>query len=194
LVRSYVYDSFGNPTGHFGTIPNPLQYTGRELDLTTDLYYYRARYYDAFIGRFLSEDPIRFGAGEGDFYTYVSNNPVNYRDPSGKAKIHGNWCGPNWTGGQVEEYNSARDKKGYYKDPIDAEDAVCKNHDICYFNCRSKYSCDQEARRKCLVGCDNALVTDMPHTFTGDYIAPAIYYHPPNAESNEHCGCKDKGK
>src|SRR5207253_2629166 len=44
--------------------------------------YYRARYYDSQTGRFLSEDPARFGAGP-DFYPYVGNNATNLRDPLG---------------------------------------------------------------------------------------------------------------
>jgi RHS repeat-associated protein len=44
--------------------------------------YYRARYYDPSIGRFLSEDPLRFAADE-DFYTYVLDNPIDGIDPSG---------------------------------------------------------------------------------------------------------------
>jgi RHS repeat-associated protein len=48
----------------------------------SDQSYYRARYYDAQSGRFLSEDPIRFRGGV-DFYSYVNNNPINALDPSG---------------------------------------------------------------------------------------------------------------
>jgi RHS repeat-associated protein len=44
--------------------------------------YYRARYYDPKIGRFMSEDPIRW-AGGNNFYAYVGNNPVNRKDPFG---------------------------------------------------------------------------------------------------------------
>ncbi|MBU2540805.1 MAG: hypothetical protein KJ593_02785 [Candidatus Omnitrophica bacterium] len=39
---------------------NPYTYTGRELDPESGLYYYRARYYDASIGRFLQEDSIGY--------------------------------------------------------------------------------------------------------------------------------------
>ena len=82
LAASYVYDSFGNLTASTGTITNPFQYTGREFDPETGLYYYRARYYDPVSGRFLSEDPIGF-AGGINFYAYVRNNPVGLRDPKG---------------------------------------------------------------------------------------------------------------
>ena len=44
--------------------------------------YYRARYYDASTGRFLSEDPIGFDGGI-DFYSYVENEPTGLIDPSG---------------------------------------------------------------------------------------------------------------
>jgi RHS repeat-associated protein len=44
--------------------------------------YYRARYYDASAGRFLSEDPLRFGIGP-NFYLYVANDPTGHIDPSG---------------------------------------------------------------------------------------------------------------
>lgn len=43
---------------------------------------YRARYYDSTVGRFVSEDPIRFRAGV-NFYRYVRNNSLLYVDPSG---------------------------------------------------------------------------------------------------------------
>ena len=83
LANTYGYDSFGNTTASTGIFSNPLQYTGRETDSETSLRYYRARYYDSQVGRFISEDPERFAAGT-NFYPYVLNNPVRFRDPSGK--------------------------------------------------------------------------------------------------------------
>jgi uncharacterized protein RhaS with RHS repeats len=47
--------------------------------------YYRARYYNSSLGRFLSEDPIVFDGGS-NFYIYVENDPVAYDDPDGLAR------------------------------------------------------------------------------------------------------------
>ena len=63
LANTYSYDSFGKLTASIGTLANPFQYTGRELDQETGLYYYRARYFDQNTGRFIGEDPERFDAG-----------------------------------------------------------------------------------------------------------------------------------
>jgi len=48
----------------------------------TGLYYYRARYYDPLIGRFIREDPAGWNASL-NYYAYVNNNPVNFTDPTG---------------------------------------------------------------------------------------------------------------
>ncbi len=77
------YGAFGNLKSSTGSSANRLRYTGRELDADTQLYYYRARYYDPSIGRFISEDPLGFEAGV-NFYAYVNNNPIGSNDPSGK--------------------------------------------------------------------------------------------------------------
>jgi RHS repeat-associated protein len=53
VVATYSYDAFGNTTAT-SSINNPFQYTGREWDSETGLYYYRARYYEPSRGRFLS--------------------------------------------------------------------------------------------------------------------------------------------
>jgi RHS repeat-associated protein len=46
--------------------------------------YYRARYYDPQIGRFISEDPIGVRGGI-NFYVYAANSPVDFVDPLGLA-------------------------------------------------------------------------------------------------------------
>jgi RHS repeat-associated protein len=83
LANTYTYDAFGNLTASAGALTNPFQYTGRDYDAEIGLRYYRARYYDATTGRFLSEDPIGFLGGGPNFYAYVRNNPIRFRDPSG---------------------------------------------------------------------------------------------------------------
>ena len=86
-VERFVYDAYGKILEHkqTQTTLNPYCYTGREFDGEGmyDLYYYRARYYDPTQGRFISQDPIEFMAGDFNFYRYVGNSPVNFRDPSG---------------------------------------------------------------------------------------------------------------
>ena len=64
-------------------IENRYAYTGRELENETGLYYYRARYYDPELGRFISEDPIGFSGGDVNLFRYVENDPINRVDPSG---------------------------------------------------------------------------------------------------------------
>ena len=82
LANTYTYDSFGNLTASSGTLVNPFRYTGREFDSETGVYFYRARYVDSGVGRFVSEDPLGFKGGI-NFYAFVLNNPVNLRDPLG---------------------------------------------------------------------------------------------------------------
>jgi RHS repeat-associated protein len=82
LAQTYTFDSFGKLTNSAGSLTSPFQYTAREFDSETGLYYYRARYYDSASGRFVSEDPMRFTAGI-IFYRYVKNNAANLADPYG---------------------------------------------------------------------------------------------------------------
>ena len=83
VARAYAYDAYGGIADEVGTLANPYAYTGREFDAESGLYFYRARYYDAQAGRFLTEDPIGFAAGDVNLYRYVGNNPLNFIDPSG---------------------------------------------------------------------------------------------------------------
>jgi RHS repeat-associated protein len=58
------------------------RYTGKERDDATGLYYYGARYYACWLGRWLSCDPA--GTVDGlNLYMYCRGNPVKLCDPSG---------------------------------------------------------------------------------------------------------------
>ena len=57
-VTEYTYDTFGAVSTTNPAFPNPFQFTGRENDGLAGLYYYRARYYDTSLHRFVSEDPL----------------------------------------------------------------------------------------------------------------------------------------
>ncbi|HLZ52533.1 MAG TPA: RHS repeat-associated core domain-containing protein [Candidatus Acidoferrum sp.] len=83
LAQTYAFDSFGKQTASSGLLTNPFQYTARESDPETGLYYYRARYYDPAVGRFVSNDPIGFGGMTSNFYVYVANDPQDSWDPLG---------------------------------------------------------------------------------------------------------------
>ncbi|MFZ5590188.1 MAG: RHS repeat-associated core domain-containing protein, partial [Pseudomonadota bacterium] len=75
------FDAWGNKTQSAGANIPQYGYTGREPD-GTGLIYYRARYYDPTIGRFISRDPAGMPDGVNR-YAYVGNDPVNANDPSG---------------------------------------------------------------------------------------------------------------
>lgn len=89
VAASLVYDSWGGIDGDASSGADSLRYTfgDRELDGDTGLYYFRARYYDPEVGRFLTAD-TRLGAGPHrqdtyNRYAFVLNNPYSYSDPSG---------------------------------------------------------------------------------------------------------------
>jgi RHS repeat-associated protein len=77
------YDPWGVATQ--GASTPGYGFTGREWDAETGLYYYRARYFSAAAGKFISEDPIGFAAGSQGFGTYVDNGPTRFIDPSGTS-------------------------------------------------------------------------------------------------------------
>ena len=103
MVQTYEYDSFGKVHDNMNAIKQPYTFTGREWDKEIGLYYYRARYYDAETGRFVSFDPILRGFSHVEEvgcresitsfpleqpqklhpYAYVENNPLNLTDASG---------------------------------------------------------------------------------------------------------------
>ena len=55
----------------------------------TGQYNYRARVYDAAIGRFTSQDPTGFGGEDMNLYRYCTNAPTDSVDPTGKQDTNG---------------------------------------------------------------------------------------------------------
>ncbi len=88
VEEKVTYAPFGGVLAQTGESPNALRYTGREFDADTGLYYYRARYYDPDLGRFLSPDPLGLGGGDVNLYAYAGNNPLRFNDPKGQCP----WC------------------------------------------------------------------------------------------------------
>jgi RHS repeat-associated protein len=84
VIDHLAFDTYGNITSE--TSPangDRFKFAAREYDSATGLYFNRARYYDPATGRFISQDPMSFAAGDTDLYRYVGNGPTNATDPSG---------------------------------------------------------------------------------------------------------------
>ena len=83
-LAQYLYDSFGNPLGMWGTLAaaNTYRFSSKELDRSIGLYYFGYRYYEPNFQRWLNPDPIG-EAGGLNLYGYVGNDPINKVDPLG---------------------------------------------------------------------------------------------------------------
>ncbi len=75
-------------------VTNPIRFQGQYYDHETGLHYNRYRYYDPGVGRFISQDPIRYSGGL-NLYFY-GPNAIGLVDPLGLAghKVGANTAGP----------------------------------------------------------------------------------------------------
>ncbi|HEX8265940.1 MAG TPA: RHS repeat-associated core domain-containing protein, partial [Pyrinomonadaceae bacterium] len=172
------YDAFGNVTN--GGLSTRYQFTGREYDNYSGLYYYRARWYDSQLGRFISEDPIGFAGGDINLYGYVKNNPIRFTDPFGlddadrifeetyfpqgyEKWVRDNGIDKIWMKEVYDHANRPENYRcgpGYFSFPLSAipqhpfgynfKDTGCYNHDVCYGACGKKKE-----------DCDNAILDDL---------------------------------
>jgi RHS repeat-associated protein len=72
------------------SLASRYKYTGQEEDEDTGLYYYKARYYDASVGRFVSADttiPDEKNSQTYNRFMYVEGNPMKYSDPTGHLSV-----------------------------------------------------------------------------------------------------------
>jgi RHS repeat-associated protein len=156
-----------NPSG-LGAFTCNLRLPGQYFDRETSLHYNYFRDYGPAMGRYVQSDPIGLAGGINTF-AYVSSNPLAYSDPYGLDRTvwrggpgrsafsdgprNGNWCGGDWSGGQVPSRNQGRDGG---LPPMDSLDSCCMAHDNCYGKCRNLA---KGVQQNCFIKCDRGLVT-----------------------------------
>ena len=135
VTDSYVYDEYGKLLESTGSTVNPFKFVGRYgvMDEGDDLYFMRARFYDAEVGRFLSEDPLGFEGGDWNLCAYVGGNPMVGIDPEGTFSISWNPLNavvasvvelPSMVGNFTQQsYYTYKYFDAYYHGEYDARDA-----------------------------------------------------------------------
>lgn len=101
---NYITDIFGQLRQHLEYIPfgetfieehtnsetSPYLFSGKELDETTGLYYYGARYYNPQLSIWVGVDPLSGGYPSLSPYNYCLDNPINLVDPDGRQAMDPN--------------------------------------------------------------------------------------------------------
>ncbi|MCG7964044.1 MAG: hypothetical protein N0E54_15195, partial [Candidatus Thiodiazotropha taylori] len=108
LQARYQYDAWGNERASTGSSWNRFAFTGHEKDEETGLYYFKARFYDPQLGRFISQDAY---LGEANTppslhrYLYAYANPTVYIDLNGYEATP-------WYHNYVDKETDEKKKKG----------------------------------------------------------------------------------
>jgi len=83
IVNHILYDAFGRITEETNPADHLFYFTARPLEKETGLQNNLHRWYEPPTGKWLSEDPIGFDAGDGNLYRYVGNRTTDATDPVG---------------------------------------------------------------------------------------------------------------
>lgn len=86
-IQRRVFEPFGQVAAQSPpTEASATLFTGQQFDASAGLYDFKARWYDAETGRFLSVDPVVGNPADPqafNAYGYVGNDPMNSTDPTG---------------------------------------------------------------------------------------------------------------
>lgn len=90
LISYEEYHPFGTTAYRNGDSNENLslkryRFSGKERDEESDLYYFGARFYAPWLGRWTSTDTAGMTAGS-NMFRYCANNPVVYHDPTGQQE------------------------------------------------------------------------------------------------------------
>jgi RHS repeat-associated protein len=216
----YAYDALSK-AGRQAGLKQPIRFQGQYYDHETGLHYNRHRYYDPHSGRFVSKDPIGLRGGI-NVHSY-GDNPITWVDPMGLqtymsqnaglpaweykenkpiTQIHGNWCGPNWTGGFRKPWDKMTPAEqqladtSSYRAPVDELDSCCKVHDKAHAACRARFPCDYDAQQRCLESADRALAACSNNAPTNNKwhrteVHVYMSYSQPGAEIKSTCSKED---
>jgi RHS repeat-associated protein len=92
IVDHRQFDSFGNVVSDSNSsVDTFFKYTGKYFDVDTKLQWNLNRWYDPFLGQWVSEDPIGFAGGDENLRRYVSNSPLNRVDSNGLMDLWFYW-------------------------------------------------------------------------------------------------------
>lgn len=82
-VAKYIYGAWGETVEITNEVSNRIGFTGRERESVAGLNFFRTRYTDPFVGRFISEDRDHSADPLRNLYRYVENRPTTLVDPLG---------------------------------------------------------------------------------------------------------------
>ncbi|AGA25127.1 RHS repeat-associated core domain-containing protein [Singulisphaera acidiphila] len=91
VVERYIYDPYGQASvlaanwtalglSAYGWV---YLHQGGRYDGVSALYSFRHRDYSATLGRWTSQDPLKFRAGDTNLFRYTFGNPITFNDPTG---------------------------------------------------------------------------------------------------------------
>ena len=89
VAQQVSYDEFGRTTANTSPGFQTFGFAGGVGDDDTGLIRFGGRDYDPYVGRWIEPDPILFGGGQSNLYTYVDGDPINGRDPTGRQGMLG---------------------------------------------------------------------------------------------------------
>ena len=121
IAAHYEYDLFGNIQFQYGPFAdeNPFRFSTKYFDEETGLTDFGSRYYDPYLARWTSRDPVG-EAGGLNLYGFVGNDPVNRIDPFGQFAL----SGPGFSGIKPNHFYEPIEHLEYYGTFFDPKSGV----------------------------------------------------------------------
>ena len=103
IAEQITYDEFGNVLSDTNPGFQPFGFAGGLYDQDSKLVRFGERDYNPAVGRWTNKDPLVFGGGSVNLYTYAYNDPVNNFDADGEQTRTVQVLDPNSQAAQASE-------------------------------------------------------------------------------------------